>query len=141
MFYQNVFADDDFFKKSIFRELEQKQGQFSSEIELVFPTLNRTVLIEENHSFKLNAGRVNTTETYDDPLLGEKPLSMITVYSNSSSNYSSLYEFLSTKRHRHCDSLVYGKLHLRYHLSKWAPTKVFSPKLNFTILGKLWKPF
>ena len=141
LFYQNVSADEEFFKKSIFRELEQKRGQFSSEIQLVFTILNRTMSVNETYSFGLGAGWLNTTLPYDDPLLGEHPLSVITAYSNSSSDQTSLYEYYSTERHRHCESLIYGKSHLRYHLSKWAPTKVFSSKLelklNFTILGKL----
>lgn len=136
--YQNVLADEEYFKNSIFRELESKKGQFSSEIEYILPLANRTVTVQENYSFKLNAGWVNGTESYDHPLQDNELLSLISIYSQSpNSNVSRLYEYYCTKRHRHCNSFVYRQSYLKYHLAEWAPSIVFSPKFNFTILGEL----
>ena len=136
LLYQHVSGDEAFFKKSVFRKLENEHGQFSSEIECILPIANRTMSIKENYSFKLNTGWVNRTQSYDEPILDGEPLPVIIIYSNSSSNASLLYQYFSTKRLRYCGSFVYRKSYLKYHLSDWAPSIVFSSNLNFTILGR-----
>ena len=131
---RDVSADKGFFKRNIFRELEDKNGQFSSEIEYILPIANRTVSVQEKYGFELKTGWLNRTETYER--VSSDPLSVMYIYSQSpNSNVTRLYEYYSYAKD--CSSRVYPQARLAHYLADWAPSLVFSSKFNFTVLGKL----
>lgn len=65
-------ADEEYFKKSVFKALKEKAGQFSSEYSVRFLE-NHTVLNRDRFSFKLNVHDL----TAESNLLGRRRLLLV----------------------------------------------------------------
>ena len=63
LIYANATVDNEYFEKSIFRALKEKNGQFKSEIDFSFEYYGRKygiAILKEKYSFKLDIGEVAT---------------------------------------------------------------------------------
>ena len=103
--------DDEYFQKSIFRSLKEKNGQFSSDMQMILYRFGHrhSVTIksdqEEKFSFKSNTGIYNLYGGHFDSNQPEH-----TIYVNN----KEIYTFLN--RSRNCMSLKLDKYEKTYHL-------------------------
>ena len=118
--FQNANTQDyEYFKKSIFRALKEKNGQFRSKINYTIGAYlldeKTSYSIEEKYDFKLNSG-----EFIEERLFKTK-------YFNSSEIYRIDY------RHRDCISKNFNKSFL--YLLNWIDRDFYDPNFNYKLLS------
>ena len=117
--YHPAKGDEEYFKKSIFKALKEKNGQFSSQYDATKE--NRTFFIDDKYSFKLNAHElaVSSAFFFDHRLL----------FVNSSATY-----FIN-ERTRSCSTNAFNKTQVKHFLSNIAKEEVFH-NMDHNVFGE-----
>lgn len=116
--YQPVKGDEEYFKKSIFKALKEKNGQFSSIYEAT--KANRTMLIGDKYSFKLNV---------HDLAVRANHFRRRFLFVNSSATY-----FIN-EHAKNCSSKAFNKTLVKHFLSNIAKEEVFH-NMDHNVFGK-----
>lgn len=135
-------ADDDYFKKAVFRALKAKDGQFSSQVNYVVLsskrglTRNYTYGVEEKHSFKLNTGNVKEGRFFYFMRSNESaiPWSEV-IYINGSEFYDISLEI------KGCFSRPFDNFTIMHEVRRWSPRRIFNQDYPYELLGELLVEF